>query len=249
MNDLTGAKQMMGEMFSPHDLFSRAVSVTHHARTQDTERTSYLAVKMDDDMVRHARAHIPPVFTADGTGLIPHCWYERGLEAPSPRPSIRIVGDVNDFGDDGAGQNGRLQILMLEVNGERIRPDGVPYHMIWSHDDDASHSVVEDKNYQWTTNILDDAAGIYFDEVKKSFMANIFTKVAHSTRVLSTLDLRAEHLARAAHTVCETGLHHSCPDFDFFPADVALKYSSRHYAPLRRVEFVGGQRHTLDVGW
>lgn len=227
-------------MFGRADVFNASAAPTLISYISNAPaHTPYIAVQMDDAMVKTARTHIPPVFADDGTGVIPHCWYQWGLEAPSPRPSIRVVGDVNNFD--------QLQILLLEVDGKRLRPDGVPYHTIWSYDDPQGHDLVEDARYPWSVRVFDDMPKI--DKQTLSLVFAATTKTVLSTRVMEDVEQKAEQLATAAYDASRLGVLENNDDFDFHPVDLKLEYISTLFPPLRRVEYVGGRRHSLDVGW
>lgn len=243
--------QMTGQMFRGADFFTAAAEppfpfpvlddVPPIQPPPDLKQTTFMAVQMDDVMLRWLRQRIAPVFPTDGKGLVPTCWYEPGLEAPYYFPNIRVVGEVNNFA--------KLQILLLEVGGERLRKDGVPFHTIWSYDGEARTKLVRDSNYEWPVKICDESEPMAFEAGRLSRLYDLKTTTVQSTRVLSTLELRAEKLAQEAYAASQSASPYSCNDFDFYPVDMKLCYLSNYYNPLRRVEHDNHRRRALEIGW
>jgi len=63
------------------------------------------------------------------TVVADHITQAFGVPAGTPIPeptSVKVLGSA----DDGRG----IQALIVEVNGERLRPEGKPYHISWSYD-------------------------------------------------------------------------------------------------------------------
>lgn len=82
--------------------------------------------ELDVDSKRQLLEVIPPKYR---TVVADHITQNFGVSAGAPIPepkSVKVVG----VADDGRG----LQGLIVEVDGERTRPDGKPFHITWSYD-------------------------------------------------------------------------------------------------------------------
>ncbi len=84
------------------------------------------AYELDADSKSQLLEAIPPKYP---TVVADHITQNFGVSAGTPIPepkSVKVVG----VADDGRG----LQGLIVEVDGERTRPDGKPFHITWSYD-------------------------------------------------------------------------------------------------------------------
>lgn len=94
----------------------------------------YTAYKLTD----RARAHLLSVFTPENPDVICHHATEKfGVSADHPAPAPAKVVVVGYAFDDS------LECLVVEVNGQRHRPDGKTYHITLSLDRSKGRKPVE----------------------------------------------------------------------------------------------------------
>lgn len=94
----------------------------------------YTAYKLTD----MARAHLLSVFTPENPNVICHHITEKfGVAADHPAPAPAKVVVV------GIAFDNSLECLVVEVNGQRHRPDGKSYHITLSLDRSKGRKPVE----------------------------------------------------------------------------------------------------------
>ena len=82
--------------------------------------------ELDADSKRQLLAAIPPKYpNVVADHITQHFGVPEGTPIPEPK-SVKVIGVADD-------QRG-LQGLVVEVDGERTRPDGKPFHITWSLD-------------------------------------------------------------------------------------------------------------------
>lgn len=84
------------------------------------------AYTFTDETKKTLLAALPPKYS---TIAADHITQNFGVQTGTPIPeakSAKIIG----VADDDRG----IQALVVEINGERIRPDGKPFHITWSYD-------------------------------------------------------------------------------------------------------------------
>lgn len=170
--------------------------------------------------------------------IAPMDWQPHCPQPPTGSTSVRVTGAVNNY-------NG-LQILMLDINGKTLRPDGIPYHMIWSRHRARDEILQRDENHVWPVSVIEGTPD------KGAMLGDIFSGCTFyqthipTRRVLSDVDLEAEALAAQCDFDRFNGIVRS-NSYDFVPCAIKLHFPSFRWPPFRVAHFETGTRQMADV--
>ncbi len=231
------ATQMQGEIPGTFSFNAAAVPVC------TLERTPHTALSVEPDMIKGLKTLIRPVYGEAKNHTITLCGYGAALEPPSYQPAVRAISAIHDY----AG----LQIILCAVNGERVRKDGVPYHMIFSSDSNVVNHNVLDENYQWPVTEITDMQIERNNKGRPCIaFANATTTMKPYQRVLGSVEKRAEELATAAYRqeTFNQSIQYRPLDIVSLDMEVALAKPYRT-PPVVRIEYRNGRRMASPIIW
>lgn len=208
------------------------------------ERTPYIALSIEPDMLKDLRKRIRPVYTENKSPMIATCAYGASLEPPRYQPVVRAIAAINDYQG--------LQIILCTVNGENLRKDGIPYHMILSHDAGFGDHNILDSDYRWPVTELGDP---YIDVSTTASPYVVFNRVTTTMtpyeRVISASEKRAEDLAiRVYQQEYLNSFSAQTQIYDIVPIDIELALQCpRRIPPVVRVDYHEGRRAATSIVW
>lgn len=233
---------MQAQSFMPaQEAFNRAAE---QARPEPAPLipTPYTALSIQPQMRDALATTLRRVYTVDDkANVVAACRYGANLEPITDDDLIRVKATA------GVDNRNGLQIVLCEVNGQPLRKDKIPYHMIWSHDPAIIDFPVIDQDYTWPVTEMDDPR-VYKDE--RGYLQIAFDKVTtHDmpyTRVLSRIELMAEELAVSSYKRMNSEWLHqyNAPDYDIMNLErIPLRIPSADGTCYKTPDFIRVQHH------
>lgn len=190
--------------------------------------TPYTALKMDPAMLAPVHVLLKALYSEKPQAdLVSLSYYALAPHIPKDAAKIIATSCIDDHNS--------LQVMLIEVDGERIRPDGIPYHAIWSNNIPPANSLHKDENYRWP---VIEAMGADLVRSLESGLVYEFTEKTvwkSCPRVITDLQRRAELLAIMAYRRNPEQEFMMSDEMDILPLNVSLEMQEgryRHYPPV-----------------
>lgn len=228
-------------MYTATDSFARSTALRAKPRYLPTseQRTPYIAMLLDKSMIDAIKKNIKTIYGRLETKVIPTCWNSVAPEPPTGEISLRVLGSANNY----IG----MQILMLEVNGQSLRKDGVPYHVVWSVDEARRERIVKDTAYSWPIKKYDEP--LIRKEISLLEHFTCTSSEQKIRRILSDIDVEAEQLAQECYDTAQRGYSVYGNIFDYMACPIDVKFPNIAYQPIRWIDYSNGHRLALDIVW